>query len=154
MTNHINVLNALQDAGYKAGEITSNTFVYINDEGEYSAMEKPDTQSFPADGRGDFGAYVTAFQWENESTLSKIERGKGGWQGAVKQNVYKANKALEEINREKPKRRPSFLLRFPDQESKAGAEKIASRLGYTLTDYIVAAIEHYNKSWGVNQKND
>lgn len=44
-------------------------------------------------------------------------------------------------------KRPTFLLRFPDKETKGTAESLAERLGYSLTEYVNQAIESFNKSW-------
>ena len=45
-------------------------------------------------------------------------------------------------------KRPQFLLRFPDHDSKDAAEAWAQRAGFpTLTEYILSAIEAYNDFW-------
>lgn len=53
------------------------------------------------------------------------------------------------ITDNKPKdKRPQFLLRFPDQESKIEAEEWAERSGFpSLTEYIIEAISAYNQLW-------
>jgi hypothetical protein len=55
------------------------------------------------------------------------------------------------ITDEPPKeerKRPSFLLRFPDQETKSEAEEWAMRAGYdSLTEYVLEALERFNRSW-------
>lgn len=53
------------------------------------------------------------------------------------------------ISDEKPKdKRPQFLLRFPDEASKAEAEEWAERAGFSsLTDYILEAVTAFNQFW-------
>lgn len=46
------------------------------------------------------------------------------------------------------RKRPGFLLRFPNQETKADAEEWAARAGYdSLTEYILEALAQFNRSW-------
>jgi len=46
-------------------------------------------------------------------------------------------------------KRPAFLLRFPDEATKASAEECADWAGYpSLTAYILEAVEAFNQSWG------
>ena len=55
------------------------------------------------------------------------------------------------ITDEPPKeerKRPGFLLRFPNPETKAEAEEWAMRAGYdSLTEYILEAISAFTRSW-------
>lgn len=45
------------------------------------------------------------------------------------------------------RRRPSFLLRFPDAEAKERVKEWAARSGYTLTDFLLEAAERYCRFW-------
>lgn len=53
------------------------------------------------------------------------------------------------ISDEKPQdKRPNFLLRFPDEETKTQAEYWAQRAGFeTLTAYILEAVKAFNQLW-------
>lgn len=53
------------------------------------------------------------------------------------------------ISDNKPQdKRPSFLLRFPDEEAKANVEQWAERAGFeTLTEYILEAVKTFNEFW-------
>lgn len=54
------------------------------------------------------------------------------------------------ITDEPPKeerKRPGFLLRFPDPETKERTEEWAARTGYTLTDFLLDAAERYIQFW-------
>ena len=50
---------------------------------------------------------------------------------------------------EKPRdRRPSFLLRFPNQAAKARAEEWARRVGFaSTTDFVLEAVERFCRFW-------
>jgi hypothetical protein len=49
---------------------------------------------------------------------------------------------------EKPAKPAGFLLRFPSDEEKAQAEEWAERAGFdSLTAYILAAVEAFNRHW-------
>jgi len=52
----------------------------------------------------------------------------------------------DELPKEERKR-PGFLLRFPDQETKERVEEWAARSGYTLTDFLLEAAERYVRFW-------
>ena len=53
------------------------------------------------------------------------------------------------ISDDKPTdKRPAFLLRFPDDQTKADAESWAERAGFSsLTEYILGAITAFNRGW-------
>lgn len=53
------------------------------------------------------------------------------------------------ISDQKPQdKRPQFLLRFPDVETKQATEERAAKMGYnSLTAYVLDAITMLNKSW-------
>lgn len=45
------------------------------------------------------------------------------------------------------RKRPGFLLRFPNQEAKERVEEWAVRSGYTLTDFLLDAADRYCQFW-------
>lgn len=92
MSSETEIFKALKAAGYTPGEITSNTYCYDGPAGP-TAMEKRDRQSYPID-EIRWGAYVQAFQWEDESKLSDIFSAAGA-AAATAQNVRKANEAYK-----------------------------------------------------------
>jgi len=52
-------MNELQKLGYKRGEVTKNTYIYTDKQGNLSGMEKRNTDTFPAD-EGAPGYYPSA----------------------------------------------------------------------------------------------
>ena len=88
------MIEALKNRGYgKDKPITSSTYVYVDLDGNDTAMEKHDRGGYPIDEGGPFGAYVDAYMWAPEWKLSAI--GHAGGRGAqTRHNVRQANKAL------------------------------------------------------------
>ena len=54
------VIDFARAAGLKAGDITHDTYLYVNDQGQPTAIQKFDRNSRPADEREAFG-YVSSF---------------------------------------------------------------------------------------------
>jgi len=45
------------------------------------------------------------------------------------------------------RKRPGFLLRFPNQEAKERTEQWAARSGYTMTEFLLEAAERFCQFW-------
>ena len=61
-------MNELQQLGYQQGEVTKNTFIYIDKDGRLSGTEKGDVNALPADYHSD-GFYPSAI-WIDSAGMS------------------------------------------------------------------------------------
>ena len=60
-------MNELQELGYKQGEVTVNTYIYRDREGELRGVEKPDPHTTPTD-EGENGFYPCRI-WIDEAGM-------------------------------------------------------------------------------------
>ena len=96
--------------------------------------------------------FTQAFDPEGRRAQQGDSRLESAWRSLLlnKQGYLKHFSDLEiVVSDDKPKdTRPQFLLRFPDETTKAKAEEWAERAGFeSLTAYILEAIRGFNQFW-------
>ena len=129
-----------------AAEVANQTGAEFEENGQYITISDTPTLTIPR------YCYDGAFDPDGQRQRQGDTQLENAWRSLLlnKQGylVYFDESEIV-ISDEQPKdKRPQFLLRFPDEETKRETEEWAERMGYaSLTEYILEAIDRLNKDW-------
>jgi hypothetical protein len=136
-----------------AAEVANQTGAEFEENGQWITITDTPTLTIPR------SCYDDAFDPNGQRQRQGDSQLESAWRSLLlnKQGylVYFGDDEIF-ISDEKPKdKRPQFLLRFPSDAEKQAAEEWAARAGFpSLTDYILEAVEAFNKVWSEQTRSD